>query len=73
MRVGGGPAVWQGRALLAIAGALWLLSPRFTVEARMHTKDGTVELDGVHPRFKAAVERSPSFATSAPGHHQTTV
>jgi hypothetical protein len=45
-----------GRILMAVAAVLWLLAGRFTVEARWHPKNGTVELQDVHPSFKAAVE-----------------
>jgi hypothetical protein len=45
-----------GRILMAVAAVLWLLAGRFTVEARWYPKNGTVELQDVHPSFKAAVE-----------------
>jgi hypothetical protein len=45
-----------GRILMAAAVVLWLLAGRFTVEARWYPRDGTVELQDVHPSFKAAVE-----------------
>lgn len=45
-----------GRILMAIAAVLWLLAGRFTVEARWYPQDRTVELQDVHPGFKAAVE-----------------
>jgi hypothetical protein len=56
---GSGSMLFAGRALVALAGLLWLFAPWVTVEGCLDREGGTVELYDVHPRFKTAVEGEP--------------
>jgi len=62
----GSAAMLLGRVLVALAGVLWLLATLVTVEGCLDPEGGTVELYGVHPRFKAAVEHGPVRDTTQP-------